>query len=108
MLDEESKVIDSIDVQKHSKNLPNEILKSYILRNNSITTVPLVYIKYPKFAYEVKTYINLASNIQEIEKNNDDKYKEPKKLLLRFKRSDDSSFFDVSVNFDDVIYYTYH
>ena len=108
LLDEESKIIDLIDVQKHSKNLPKEILKSYILRNNNISTVPLVYIKYPKFDYEVKTYINLASNIQDIEKNNDDKHKKVNKLLLRFKRFDDYSFFDVSVNFEDVAHYTYH
>lgn len=102
LLDDSSNKIMSFETRKFSKILPNDILKNYILSNKTISVVPLVYIKKPMFDYDVKTYMNLAGDLKQLDKNN-----EFATLILQFKRSDKPTYFEIKINYNDLINYKY-
>lgn len=102
LLDDSSNKIMSFETRKFSKILPNDILKNYILSNKTISVVPLVYIKKPMFDYDVKTYMNLAGDLKQFDKNNEFAI-----LILQFKRSDKPTYFEIKINYNDIINYKY-
>lgn len=96
-----------LDSENLSNQLPSDILKGYILSNDNISTIPLVYSSEGKFAYEGKTYFHLATTLNLIytnQMNVNNTYEENKieKVVLHFKRSDKSSGFDITLDFNKI------
>lgn len=92
-----------------SNELPAEILKSYILSNDNISMVPIVYverIKFDNYNYTEKVQIkmNLAKNIINIYKNYPDIDKS-KTIEIEFRRSDNNQSFSVFIDFNEVLKY---
>lgn len=95
-----------LEYEDLSYQLPSDILKSYILSNDSISTIPLVYVSEGKFAHETKTHFHLATALNSIyisQQTQDKSYEEEiTKIIIRFKRSDRSYGFDITIDFNEI------
>lgn len=90
-----------------SNELPTEILKSYIISNDKISIIPIVYVERIRsyvYSETVKTKMNLAKNILDIYKNYSDINKS-KTIEIEFRRSDNNQSFNVFLDFNEVLNY---
>ena len=97
----------SIITEWLSNELPTEILKSYILSNDKISVIPIVYVERIRnsvYSESVQTKMNLAKNILDIYKNYPDIDKS-KTIEIKFRRSDNNQSFDVFLDFNEVLKY---
>ncbi|CAI2685322.1 hypothetical protein [Apilactobacillus kunkeei] len=90
-----------------SNILPKEIVKSYILSNDSISVIPIVDVERKRisaYSESVQIKMNLAKVILDIYKNYPD-IDEYKTIEIEFRRSDNNQLFTVPLDFNEVIDY---
>lgn len=87
-----------------SNILPKEIVKSYILSNDSISMIPIVDVERKKisaYSESVQIKMNLAKVILDIYKNYPD-IDEYKTIEIEFRRYDNNQLFIVPLDFNEV------
>ncbi|GAA6116716.1 hypothetical protein [Apilactobacillus kunkeei] len=90
-----------------SNELPEEIVKSYILSNDNISVIPIVVVKRKEtsvYSESIQVKMNLAKNIVKIYNSypDTDKYKT---IEIEFRRSDNNQLFNVFLDFNEVLNY---
>lgn len=105
----DSSIIKSFYTEDFSKELPNEVVKSYILSNDSISLIPIVYVERQKIGALGDIgflKMNLAQSIKGMFSDELD-FSRVTNLSLKFSRSDKASPFYINLDFNDVLKYEY-